>query len=340
MIGNPWGASYSLGGIRTAQLFDQFFFSGLVPGVTPSVNSLGELVLPNPMLKALRKPNEADFRAAPEARSSKFLLQGGAFNLNSVNAAAWASVLRGVRFPSPQTFGYLNASSSTGTNSDTKSTVQSGDAQFFRFSQSAQETYKAEVGQSAPGEVDITPPNTHLFRRGMRTLTAAQVGALAAKIVEYVKVKQAADGPFRSLEDFLSPSTLYLGGAAGSERSLLEAAIEDAKTADEKAINTDIAEFSSQWLTQADIMTALAPVLFPRSDTFIIRTYGEVINPATNVVEGRAWCEAMVQRVPEYLDAVADTPEVLPSLLTSALNRANGRRFKVVSFRWLTRTDI
>jgi hypothetical protein len=96
---------------------------------------------------------------------------------------------------------------------------------------------------------------------------------------------------------------------------------------------------NSQWLTQADILTALAPVLTPRSDTFLVRTYGEAVNPATNATEGRAWCEAVVQRVPEYLDA-ADAPEVLPADLTSAVNRAGGRKYKVISFRWLTRADI
>ena len=97
---------------------------------------------------------------------------------------------------------------------------------------------------------------------------------------------------------------------------------------------------------QADIMTALAPVLFPRSDTFVIRSYGEALNPTTSttaapVVEGRAWCEAIVQRIPDYFDATAatgDAAEVAPP--NSAINQALGRRFKIVSFRWLTRSDI
>ena len=98
-------------------------------------------------------------------------------------------------------------------------------------------------------------------------------------------------------------------------------------------------QMNSQWLTPADILTALAPVLSPRSDTFLVRTYGEAINPATSAAEGRAWCEALVQRVPEYLDAV-DAPEVSPIDLSSEINRTGGRRFKVISFRWLTRADI
>jgi hypothetical protein len=370
MIGNSWGANYELNGIRLAEIFDRFFVTGLVDGVTPNSTSTGDLILPNPLMKpvrswdaslqAYRRPTIDDIRAMmtppmttdpdgnaipsfpASSQSSKFLLQGGAFNLNSTNAAAWAAVLRGVRFPtSSGAFKYLNPSDSTGSGADSDVlSVQSDDAQFFRFSQSAQETYQAEVGQaeSSPSAEGPSAANTHLFRRGMRTLTAAQVGALAARIVELMGVKQAAEGPFRSLEEFVSASALFAGtdaeGNVGAARSLLEAAVADA------GINAEIAEFSSQWLTQGDILTALAPVLFPRSDTFVIRTYGEVVNPSTNATEGRAWCEAIVQRVPEYLDTTADAPEVLPGALTSALNQQNGRRFKVISFRWLTRADI
>jgi hypothetical protein len=128
------------------------------------------------------------------------------------------------------------------------------------------------------------------------------------------------------LEEFLNP-------ASPGNPSLLEQAISDA------ALNASITEFSSQWLTQGDIMTALAPVLFPRSDTFVIRTYGEAVNPTTGATEGRAWCEATVQRVPEYFDK-ADAEEVAPAALTSTINQSFGRRFKIVSFRWLTRSDI
>jgi hypothetical protein len=85
-------------------------------------------------------------------------------------------------------------------------------------------------------------------------------------------------------------------------------------------------------------MTALAPVLFARSDTFVVRTYGEAVNPATNATEGRAWCEAIVQRVPEYLDR--SQPEQTQPADLNPVNQTHGRRFKVMSFRWLTRADI
>lgn len=371
MIGNPWGVGATLNDIPVGQLFDRFFFSGLVDGVTPSTATNGDLILPNPLMKPLRKQNQAkvtvdDIRALmnppatttedgtvvpagpASAASSKFFLQGGAFNVNSADPQAWAAVLRGVRFPAPLSFTYLDASPDTGTADDTAvASVQSSDAQFFRFSQSAQETYKADAGMAETNSSAPSAARTELFRRGMRTLTATQVKELAGKIAEFVRMKHASTdealgGPFRSLEEFLSPSTLFAGatvdGGASAPRSVLEAAIADA------GVNVDESgspiEFSSQFLTQADIMTALAPVLFPRSDTFVIRTHGQAINPATGAIEGRAWCEATVQRLPEYVEAAADDAAVLPADLTSEVNKLNGRRFKIVSFRWLTLSDI
>ena len=382
MIGNSWGATEQLNNIPLGCIFDRFFFSGLVNGIVPDTTATGDLILPNPLLKPLRKPDQSkvtidDVRAlinppttvdangnvipgpAPTAASSKYFLQSGAFNLNSTQRAAWAAVLRGVRFPAPKSFTYLDTDETTGTADDAQqASVQSTEAQFFRFPQSAQETFKAEKDKADNDPNTISLARTELFRRGMRTLSGSEVAALAGRIVELMATKhQAADpdgGPFRSLEEFLRPSALFAGidasGNPAAPRSLLEAAIEDA------GINAAIPEFSSQWLTQADVMTSLAPVLFPRSDTFVIRTYGEAVNPATNAVEGRAWAEAIVQRVPEYFaDPLGNPPETDPSAFdalidpndpasgttpTQQLNKTLGRRFKVVSFRWLTRADI
>ena len=176
----------------------------------------------------------------------------------------------------------------------------------------------------------------------MKVLSPALLAALSQRIVQFINRKHKASasegGPFRTMEEFLSPNALFADGN-GTPRSLFEAAIADAVTGGGESANGFVTEFSSQFLTQADIMTALAPVLFPRSDTFVIRTYGEAVNPATGATEGKAWCEATVQRIPEYFDP-ADDATVAPADLTSALNQNLGRRFKVVSFRWLTRSDI
>ncbi|MBC8039715.1 MAG: hypothetical protein H7Y06_04165 [Opitutaceae bacterium] len=104
---------------------------------------------------------------------------------------------------------------------------------------------------------------------------------------------------------------------------------------------------SPGYLMQADLLQALAPVLSARSDTFRIRTYGEVKNPVTAVVEGRAWAEAIVQRLPDFVDqtdpalsAGANLGNATSPASVNATNQRFGRRYQVVSFRWLGPDDI
>jgi len=117
------------------------------------------------------------------------------------------------------------------------------------------------------------------------------------------------------------------------------------------------------YLMQQDILSRLGSFLTVRSDTFKIRAYGEVRNPVTGTVEGKAWCEMVIQRTPEYMDTttvnqepwrisgreieigyqadIKDTRnfnEHLDEL--SDINKELGRRFKIVSFRWLNEKEI
>lgn len=93
------------------------------------------------------------------------------------------------------------------------------------------------------------------------------------------------------------------------------------------------------FLTQADLLQSLAPVLSARSDTFVIRAYGETLD-LDGRPEARAWCEAVVQRLPEYLNPDADAAGTPPDALSDAENRRLGRRLTIVSFRWLSPDDI
>lgn len=52
-----------------------------------------------------------------------------------------------------------------------------------------------------------------------------------------------------------------------------------------------------------------------------------------------AWCEAIVQRVPEYLDTT-DAAETEAVALTREVNKSFGRRFQMVSFQWLPRQAV
>jgi hypothetical protein len=354
-----------LNSIPTARLFDLFFFSGLSRDLNLSGSEVSSIA-PNPLMHLLRRYDGGELlglnrvreNSALDAKPSKYFLSSGAFNINSVNAEAWATVLRGVRFPSNSPFNYLDATFETGTAGDVSTQPAATDAaQFFRFSQSAHEVFKSDkpvlgvtyaastTPPTAGTDVLPNPPsaaNTHLYRQGMKVLSPALVTALSQRIAQFANRKHQASasegGPFRTMEEFLSPNPLFADGN-GAPRSLIEAAVADAATDGGESANGFVAEFSSQFLTQGDIMTALAPVLFPRSDTFVIRTYGEAVNPATGATEGRAWAEATVQRTTEYFDP-ADDATLAPADLTREANKTYGRRFKVVSFRWLTRADL
>ena len=93
------------------------------------------------------------------------------------------------------------------------------------------------------------------------------------------------------------------------------------------------------WLTQADVLQAIGPVIAARSDTFRIRTCGEALSADGKTVLARAWCEAIVQRVPEFIDP-ADPPFARLANLKSELNKRFGRRFTLTSFRWLSANEI
>ncbi len=330
-IGNSWGAAD-----HWNACFDRYFFSGLTPEVSTAMGA-SETRMPNPFLRLVDSATRVDELLAEAATgySSMFLLQAGAFNMNSTNETAWLSVLRSGRMDPDAGFTYLNASASTGTADDIAvvAPMMSATA-FYRFPMSAQETYKADAGYAASTTVPPVAPNapaaanTHLYRRGVRSLTAAQTLTLAQAVARLVRERLVSVGPFRSVEEFLAPVAEFGG------HNLLEQAIALTNLNDPAVVP----EFCSQWLTSGDVMSGLAPVLAARSDTFRVRVYGEVLNPATGETTGRAWAEAMVQRFPGYLDDRQEAAS-LPAELNST-NRRFGRRFRMVSFRWLQNSDL
>jgi len=336
-IGNTWG---DVGGWNS--IFDRYFVSGL--GSNEGEGRLSPFLIPWGQDESGEWFSEEDLHdLAPDDFRAGHLLQSGAFNVNSIRVEAWKAVLGGTRFPDPQTFDYLAAAADTGTaDGHEEAHAAPAAAHFFRFAQSAQETFRADdpTTSSTYAASRTVPPaapnvgsaaNTQLFRRGMRSLNEAEVAALAAAIVDGVRQHQVHLGPILTMEGFLGPAT-WLDDPEAAKQSLLEHAIEQA------GLNADIAEFSSQWLTAADLMSALAPFLFVRSDTFLIRAYGDAVSLVSGAVEARAWLEARVQRLPEYLDA-SQSPETDPAELNE-INARYGRRFRVVAFRWLNPEEV
>jgi hypothetical protein len=88
-------------------------------------------------------------------------------------------------------------------------------------------------------------------------------------------------------------------------------------------------------LLQVDLLQSLGASLATRSDTFTIRAYGEGLSEEGN----RASCiiEAVVQRQPGFVDDL-DPPETTYADLRPT-NKLFGRKFKVVSYRWLKNNE-
>ncbi len=100
------------------------------------------------------------------------------------------------------------------------------------------------------------------------------------------------------------------------------------------------------WTRQADILRPLAPILTARDDTFTIRAYGDSRDATGLVIKARAVCEATIRRGREYVDPADDaaTSDLSPSSgivpTKKPLNALFGRRFEIVSFRWLSQDEI
>jgi hypothetical protein len=88
-------------------------------------------------------------------------------------------------------------------------------------------------------------------------------------------------------------------------------------------------------LLQSDLLQSLGSAIATRSDTFTIRCYGSASQ--SNGEVGSTWIEAVVQRLPDYVDAT-NAPEATTSL--SLVNGVLGRRFRIISSRWLKADEI
>ena len=95
-------------------------------------------------------------------------------------------------------------------------------------------------------------------------------------------------------------------------------------------------------LFQGDLLQSLGPRLATRSDTFTIRAYGE----ATDNSGANANCviELVVQRTPEYINNNTQPHERIEDLkstnVSKAVNSLLGRRFIIISARWLSKSEI
>jgi len=76
---------------------------------------------------------------------------------------------------------------------------------------------------------------------------------------------------------------------------------------------------------------------YPGQGTFTIRAYGDARDKNGNII-AKSFCEAVVRRSREYVDPM-DAPDLF-TYPSSPQNRSFGRRFAIVSFRWLSPGEI
>lgn len=244
------------------------------------------------------------------------------------------------------------------------------------FASSGKTSY-VRTGLPVAGDADIvSPTNTvnamgQIRWAGFRALTDAQLTTLADCIAEEVRARAKLDkAPCLSLAEFVNRRP----GASNdlhALKGLLQTAIErsgvnekfhllDSQNAapagnrttgilNTAALLGHTADGAPPILSQGDLLTALAPILTVRGDTFTIRAYGESRSADGSQVIARAYCQATVQRTVDYVDAKnspVDRVSAEQNIKVEGFadltetNRIFGRRFVISSFRWLSQSEI
>jgi len=335
-VGNPWG------GAKNAA-FDRYFFSGSDPDAN-------QTRLPNHHLQISGADATGGFPSAARYKVR------GAFNLNATSVEAWTAQLAAVNL---YDWKYRIFEDENDAEDDAyayapiaRPHVQSG---LFRFAHNADRTFSHPYTDALETYPEISqrtkeawykdkwdPPWAAAFTAGMRELRVGRAPggiddarSLAEAIVALLKERAR---PYPSLQALL---TEPVDPADPGSAPLLQEAI------DRTRINTVGSEpfhrasaankfprYAASFLTQADVIGALAPYAQVRGDTFTIRTCGIAANRHSAAGEARAYCEAVVQRTVRPAADEATAAEVREP--SSPL----GRRFERVQFRWLSENDI
>jgi hypothetical protein len=258
----------------------------------------------------------------------------GMFNVNSTSVAAWKGFLSGLK-------GAKVPVSPTPALKKNPDLVD------------AEGTAVAALLEPGAGKIDDASLNNSAGRDqwlGFRSLKDKQIEELAKAIVKQVRSR----GPFLSIADFINrrpgaDKNLALSGPLQSALDDEDVSINAAFRQGERALS--VADATTQgfpfpeaeagaksvcapgYVKQGDLLTTLGPLVTVRGDTFVIRGYGEARDISSKNVLARSWCEAVVQRVPNFLDPADKAYDAVPK---STTNITFGRRFNIISFRYLT----
>jgi hypothetical protein len=314
-------------------------FTDFVTGKTPLVNRSYQPILEDRTTNARRLyKNQVAPTDSWKTIASRLEVEG-MFNVNSTSVAAWRALLGHAR---NQRVPYI-AESGTSWQAELSDET---DHVLSRF------TIAGDTEAGTPSSSGDFLDATEFT--GYRTVDDEFLDAMAEEVVKQVRAR----GPFLSLSEFvnrqLSSGDLAL---AGTIQAALNQVSEDLGTfsalvGDPKKQPTALPNAGYQfpeaavgykayglpgWTRQADILRPLAPILSARDDTFIIRAYGDARSPDGKVL-ARAVCEAVVRRTREFVDP-ADAADITTQP-TQPVNQTFGRRFQVVSWRWLAHDEI
>lgn len=273
--------------------------------------------------------------------SAGYLTVKGAFNVNSTSVLAWKAMLASLAGTDIPVLwaksSAIEAISNSGTPVSAMTLPLGGLATDPDFD---------------PLKIDDARTNEW---NGFRSLKEEQLDQLARDIVDEVKAR----GPFLSMAEFVNrrlgpDSELTRGGAlhaalekSGVNREVFRemVPVRDQDVADPlvygyrtpAAATGNPAEGAPGWITQGDLLHLLEPRATVRPDSFVVRACGQAVDGNGRVI-AKAYAEAVVQRIPGYIDP-ANRAAATGADLTE-VNRRFGRRFEVVSFRWLSPREI
>jgi hypothetical protein len=333
-------------------LFDGYFFSGYEPstGGNPSVLQNGRMVRLNEMtdLSALEE--------RPTAAAEVLAVDGG-FNVNSTSVEAWYALLnafRGVAFGDldgadtrgvfPRTL-YQDAASVETVSLD-PSDIEDAWKGWRHVTDAASASQLYELAEAIVDEVKARGPFLSMSDFVNRRLVAASdslahqglSGPLQAALDRVVNVDVAGIPEYRI--DPLKADRHYLynvGSGTSLKAHLGTGAIYESDGSPVAGAGASSTGSIAGWVLQGDLLQSLAPVLSSRSDTFRIRSYGSSQDPVSGEVVSESYVEAIVQRMPDYVDSSLAADETPTPGTTNA--RA-GRKFEIVGYRFLEPSEI
>lgn len=356
--------SYDHSFLLNSLLYDRYYFSGIAPrqgrfAAQTSVQSIANDFILNPydsnVLDKRLQPYFPDGETKEEAIAALSVAQAsdpaipqgrygaaarqlmkGAFNVNSTSKSAWKAMLSSLRPENARMF--LSALGGAPASLEDLKELRDTDARFSRFLLPNNDPPQSS-GDSA-----------RVFQ-GPRDISDSELDELAENIVRQVRLR----GPFLSMAEFVNRR---LGDSELAQKGALQAAIDATRinSVDSVLANTGYELLNAKkypnpqamegrsdqgapgYLTQADLLAVLGNAATVRSDTFTVRAYGDARDSSGNVIS-RAWCEAVVQRVPEYVDG-KDNAQTPIDNLQSVTNKTFGRKFVVQSFRWLSANEM